>query len=107
MNNMTYTTENDFFMDSFNRDSVTCCNAAVFPNTKDISLDIPYDLSPAKVSINSLSSIEDEVNSIKDRIDELDKTAREALKMCLELKKNGINKQKHKYMTLNMEWEEL
>jgi hypothetical protein len=104
---MKYTTENDFFMDSFNRDSVSCSNAAVFPNTKDISLEYAYDLSPAKVSVNSLSSIEDEVNNMKDKIKELDKTAREAFKMCLELKKNVINKQKHKYITLNMEWEEL
>ena len=107
MNNMTYTTENDFLMDSFNRDSVSCYNAAVFPNTKDISLDISYDPSPAKVSIHSISNIEDEVNNIKDRIDELDKTVREALKMWLELKKNVINKQNYKYMTLNMEWEEI
>jgi hypothetical protein len=104
---MKYTTENDFFMDSFNRDSVSCSNAAVFPDTKNISLEYAYDLSPAKVSVNSLSGIEDEVNNMKDKIKELDETVREAFKMCLELKKNVVNKQKYKYMTLNMEWEEL
>lgn len=91
-------------MDSFNRDSVSCYEAATSSATKGITDCLAYiEPSKADVCFNHVS-VMSEIETLKDKISELDKTSREALKMCHELKQN-ITKQQHKYLTLNMEWE--
>lgn len=97
---MTKVSNYDFLMDSFNRDSVSCYEAA----TKGITDCLAYiEPSKADVCFNHVS-VMSEIETLKDKISELDKISREALKMCHELKQN-ITKQQHKYLTLNMEWE--
>ena len=94
----------DFLMDSFNRDSVSCYNVATSSATKDITDCLAYiEPSKADMCINNVSVVS-EIETVKDKISELDKISREALRVCHELKQN-ITKQQYKYLTLNMEWE--
>ena len=76
----------DFLMDSFNRDSISCYNAATSSATKDITDCLAYiEPSKADVCFDNVS-IKDEIETLKDKISELDKTSREALRVCHELK---------------------
>lgn len=76
----------DFFMDSFNRDSVSCYNVVTSSATKDIADCLAYiEPSKADICLNNVS-ITSEIETLKNKISELDKTSREALKICHELK---------------------
>ena len=76
----------DFLMDSFNRDSVSCYNAATSSAIKGIADCLAYiEPSKADVCFDGVS-VKSEIETLKDRISELDKTSREALRVCHELK---------------------
>ena len=83
---MAKTSNYDFLMDSFNRDSVSCYNVATSSATKGIADCLAYiEPSEAGVCINDIN-VMSEIEILKDKINELDKTSREALRTCHELK---------------------
>lgn len=85
----------NFLMDSFNRDQAVCCFNASAKSDWD---------KPVK-DILSYSSVTDEIDTLKKKINEIDETIRKVLKESCELKQTIIKHQQDKYLTLNMEWE--
>ena len=73
---MARTSNYDFLMDSFNRDSTVCCYNA---STKS-------DWDKPVVDLISYSSVIDEIDALRKKINEIDETTRKVLKDSCELK---------------------
>lgn len=69
----------NFLMDSFDRDSTVCCYNASTTSNWDKADKVVVD-------VMSYNSVTDEIDTLKKKINEIDDTTRKALKEFCELK---------------------